>query len=392
MQESIENAIIFNSPMLGEMILMDITGLKIINKALSSLKNDIKHIISYYNSNFKDEVELGVRQFKKNSIIQDEWGFHVTKVSILLEELEKHQELHKQLIDSTFDYLDQKNAIVQLVNENKIYLSIELDNILERLDDLLSVEFLSDNIGIENEYIPECILHCVDESEEIFQILEEAFLISKKDYSSLDGHSEKSIIKDLIWCCYRVQDDITFKLKKLKENNQSHDIENARNRAIRNLLLAKDYNVFDQSQCGQSSSGLNSGEVDLKIEYESMPVTYLEGLNQNKCLDKTCIKKHINKIYGYDKIGTAFNFIILYFDGDNFEKFYLDYLSLIKDSSTYEKYKLIDVLEDDSRYSEIKLYCSNLIRNGVQTRIYHILINFESNQSIAQTKKKIDTL
>lgn len=65
MKESIENAIIFNSPMLGEMILMDITGLKIINKALSSLKNDIKRIISYYNSNFKDEVELGVRQFKK---------------------------------------------------------------------------------------------------------------------------------------------------------------------------------------------------------------------------------------------------------------------------------------------------------------------------------------
>ncbi|HQC54842.1 MAG TPA: hypothetical protein PKX91_03850 [Clostridia bacterium] len=358
---------------------MNVAGLKSINEVLSCLKNDIKYIIEYYKSNFSYKVDLDIAQYKRNGIVQDDWFLHCTKISTISDELENHSTLHKQLVNYVIDYSKQRNYITQLISQNKIYLSVELDNILEELEDALSFKYTSDCFGTSDDYIPECIFHCVEESENIFKLLDSAFLISKKDYSSITNQSEKSIMKDLIWCCSIVQDDITYSLKKLKQNDQNRDIENARNRAIRNLLSAKDYVVLDQSQCGRSPSGKNSGEVDLKIEYDSMPVTYLEGLNQKNSLNKNYVKEHINKIYGYDAAGTAFNFIMVYFDGNNFENFYSNYLSLIKKPSTYEKYKLVDVIEDTSRYSEIKIYCSNLKRDGVDTKIYHLLIKFTCN-------------
>ena len=150
---------------------------------------------------------------------------------------------------------------------------------------------------------------------------------------------------------YQVTENTTF-------TNVSED---QRNDFIRDILETAGYQIKDQTRQGKSASGKASGEISI-----------IEALNLNG-LVTAYLDEHIDKIYKYDTLGNAFNFLVSYVKVKEFGEFWDKYVKHIKNYKY--PYALVDVNENIQReyeYADIRYIITIHNRNGKETILYHI--------------------
>lgn len=193
--------------------------------------------------------------------------------------------------------------------------------------------------------------------------LREQYDESRENSSDEARNIEENIYKDIFFCCEKVQADISLK----------NALENTINDTIRNLLDAKGYDVKDQTRHGASATGKQAGNVDLLVKVGQYPVTLIEALRLEE-VSKKYILEHVNRIYKYDTLGLKYNFLISYVKTKDFQDFCHRYIDYIKDMKyPYDVKRWM--IWDSKQYSEIRTIEMILDREGIETKLYHMVIH-----------------
>lgn len=177
---------------------------------------------------------------------------------------------------------------------------------------------------------------------------------------------EHTLLQDLLFCSERLQANHTYK----------ESLEDEMNDFIRDLLTCFGYNLRDQTRQGTSNGGKQAGEVDILVRKENIPYSIIEAMRLSS-IDKAYISEHIDKIYKYDTLGNRCNFIISYVKISNFLKFWQNYLLFIE-SYNYPFEQDEFTIPLDHQYPELKWAVTNLKRNDIVTKLYHIVIHIPS--------------
>jgi len=146
---------------------------------------------------------------------------------------------------------------------------------------------------------------------------------------------------------------------------------------IRDLLTHRKYRVMDQTKRGVSSTGKQSGELDLLIQDKDLtPLMIVEALKLNS-ISKTSIDLHINKIFGYDANGLKNNMMLLYISSSDFDKFCNRYYLYLK-SGLFD-YELDNIREVKlNKYSDLKIYESSYYRHGKRRILIHLMVSINN--------------
>ena len=96
--------------------------------------------------------------------------------------------------------------------------------------------------------------------------------------------------------------------------------ENRRNDYIRDMLITGGIDARDQTRQGLSQNGKESGELDLLICENELPVTVIEALNLT-CVNKRYIDKHIEKFLIMTQQVTGIIFYYLMLQWWTFQRF-----------------------------------------------------------------------
>lgn len=186
---------------------------------------------------------------------------------------------------------------------------------------------------------------------------------NQKLISDVQENIDKEVVfRDLFNACIKLQKNTTF-------TNVSED---QRNDFIRDILETAGYQIKDQTRQGKSTSGKASGEIDILIHDKGKPISIIEALNLNG-LVTAYLDEHIDKIYKYDTLGNAFNFLVSYVKVKEFGEFWDKYVKHIKNYKY--PYALVDVNENIQReyeYADIRYIITIHNRNGKETILYHI--------------------
>jgi len=179
-----------------------------------------------------------------------------------------------------------------------------------------------------------------------------------------DFNSQDAFVKNLIRACLNLQ----ARKHYCKAN------EDERNDYIGDMLGAIGYNVKDQTRRGSSSTGKDSGEVDIFISKDGLPFSIIEAMNLNS-VNTNYICKHLDKIYSYDTAGNKFNVCLSYVKVADFDAFWKNYTAHV---SSY-KYPIsllkTDMsIDDEYGYSEIKIMITTHNRSGREVSLYHICV------------------
>jgi len=173
------------------------------------------------------------------------------------------------------------------------------------------------------------------------------------------------LINDLFAACIKLQRNHKFK----------NATEDERNDYIRDMLETTKYTLKDQTRQGTSNSGKASGEVDILIHKQGIPLSIIEALNLDS-FNVTYLNTHIDKIYKYDTLGNPYNFIISYVKVKDFGNFMDKYYEHIK-NYTYP-YELLEIDkkddEDFNKFPEIRIMLTNHNRDDKSTILCHICV------------------
>lgn len=302
--------------------------------------------------------------------------------------------VHKELFWKDGAILRFESSYILLLNE-KINKKLTIIVIGNEKSDLLSIirsdlDFIHKSVNLKKgedfkEMIPCFCKICLESNEpEYYEYpILKRFEQKGKEYIDCYRSTEEISVKELL-------NGFEYKNAKIpilqllitacSRLQQNHKIisnrEDDRNSFIASLVDVH-YVAKDQTRAGSSESGKYMGELDLLIETsEKMPKSVFEAFNLQS-LDNNVISKHLNKIFGYDSNGLKENFIVVYCDSDNFLKLTNRYREYI-DKFIFP-YPLVGTVDDISeRYSygvELKIYLSKHKRNNEQTKLFHLLVN-----------------
>lgn len=177
---------------------------------------------------------------------------------------------------------------------------------------------------------------------------------------------EDVLYNDILFCCDRVQANRT--LKDAKEN----DI----NDQVRDLLNAMSYTAKDQTRQGTSSGGKDAGNLDILIEINKHPIALVEALKLDSVQERY-ISNHIDKIFGYDIKGYRTNYLIAYVRSGDFSGFVNRYTDFVLNYD-YKFEKVGCLVNEEKQYPELRVIEIILARNGIQTKLIHILIHMQN--------------
>lgn len=173
------------------------------------------------------------------------------------------------------------------------------------------------------------------------------------------------LINDLFAACIKLQRNYKFK----------NATEDERNDYIRDMLETNKYSVKDQTRQGTSNSGKASGEVDILIHKQEIPVSIIEALNLDS-FNVGYLNTHINKIYEYDTLGNPYNFILSYVKVKDFGVFMDKYYDHIKNYDY--RYELLNINkmenEEFNKYQEIRIMITEHNRDNKSTLLCHICV------------------
>lgn len=170
-----------------------------------------------------------------------------------------------------------------------------------------------------------------------------------------DLSSQEAFIKNLIIACTNLQTRIHY-------TNASED---ERNDYISDILDAIGYTVRDQTRRGSSSSGKDSGELDIFISKDRLPFTVIEAMNLSS-VDTTYINKHLDKIFSYDTSGNKFNVCLSYVKVQDFNSFWEKYHAHVTQYGYIAPLLSSDTsVNDEYGYSELRIMKTNHNRSGI---------------------------
>lgn len=177
-----------------------------------------------------------------------------------------------------------------------------------------------------------------------------------------DLGSQEAFVKNLVLACFNLQ----------SRKHYSNAKEDDRNDYIGDILGAIGYTVKDQTRRGSSSSGKDSGELDIFVSKDGLPFTVIEAMNLSS-VDTNYINKHLDKIFLYDTSGNKFNVCLSYVKTTDFEAFWEKYSAYVVNYSYTAPLLSSDIsIDDEYGYSELRIIKTNHNRSGRTVSLYHI--------------------
>ena len=110
-----------------------------------------------------------------------------------------------------------------------------------------------------------------------------------------------------------------------------------------------------------------------KRKKDQYPVTLIEALKLDSIKEKY-ISDHIDKIYKYDTMGHNFNFLISYVTTKNFKCFFERYKKFVCELKYPYELKSY-AINAAKQHSEIRTIEMVLDRQGIDTKLYHIIVH-----------------
>ena len=336
---------------------------------LNNIKDDIHYIFNYYQSNFEKGMLIFIRSIKKNSIRElSENDIKEFIISELNNNLEDHCKLHSNLVTTVNLYNNKVNFLFKKIYDIPI-LYRKKARFIDNFKESFKFTYITDgDVGLENDFYAACIMHIYYNYKKLLKQINKALKIfTKEKVEKLNKDeaifNELTFINDLTNLMYKLQSNITY----YKSNNVNSNLENKRNRYIRDLLEVNgkknNFKISDQSQRGESPKCKEPGEIDLIIEYNDKPFTYIEALNMEDDFNKKYLQEHIKKLTtNYDKVGNSFNVILVYADSKDFNNFKEKYRNFI--NSNFETYE--EMITDKSNSFIYETYLD-------RQKIYHLV-------------------
>jgi len=183
---------------------------------------------------------------------------------------------------------------------------------------------------------------------------------------ALKNTSEKknNLYTDILSACFKMQENKIF--WKADEDTRTKQILD---------LLSSNYFTKDQSTYGKSETGKKQGSVDGVIIDNAKTEYFVEAFNLSS-INKEVIQRHINKLESnYDSKGLLNKFLLVYCNvmDNKFDNFYTNYFEHINSKTEY-KFQMINVLEKETVYTNIKVLKSLHLRENREVTLYHILL------------------
>lgn len=274
------------------------------------------------------------------------------------------EELKKEILNYDWQELNGQYYVDIIANYREYYdfLFQDYDFLPDNLSRMLVIYLRSPEIF--SMFFPDVELN--DYYELMPKDLQEQYDVLKKNIlETKNVDIEQMLYDDIIFCCERIQADCDIK----------NLLENKINDRLRDLLDAKKYYVRDQTRQGKSSAGKEAGEIDILVKIGKKTISVIEALKLSS-VNENYISEHIDKIYNYDTIGNAVNYIISYVSSKNFNSFYEKYKNYILNYKY--PYELIGYdFENFHQFAELRTIEVTLNREGKSTKLYHLLIHLQ---------------
>jgi len=179
-----------------------------------------------------------------------------------------------------------------------------------------------------------------------------------------DISSQEAFVNNLVLACFNLQ----------SRKHYSNAKEDDRNDYIGDILGAIGYTVKDQTRRGSSSSGKDSGELDIFVSRDGLPFTVIEAMNLNS-LSTSYIDEHLDKIFSYDTSGNKFNVCLSYVKIADFDLFWEKYTAYVANYSYPAPLLSSDTsIDDEYGYSELRIMKTYHSRSGRTVILYHISV------------------
>lgn len=144
--------------------------------------------------------------------------------------------------------------------------------------------------------------------------------------------------------------DIAWSLERIVRLHRRGDTEDDINDLLREYLLAKEYEVKDQTREGKSTSGKSSGELDIVIEDNKSLFSIIEAMRLEQT-NKSYILTHYKKLLdNYNPLNLKRLFLITYYEGKKFDEWWQGYIEYI---GTID-YKEINDQHENTTFSNIE--------------------------------------
>lgn len=160
-------------------------------------------------------------------------------------------------------------------------------------------------------------------------------------------------------------------VEKISENHLSEDnISDLLELEINGRLSMLNYKLDNQDRSGKSASGINSGEIDLEINFNDFSIV-IEAIKYSSGATKR--KEHIEKLFNYDP-SRRYLYNLIYFDDTvDFNTSWNTVLSEIEHANYNTGYERIETNEIPSNNNSIKMAVS---KHKGNLTYYHIMANF----------------
>lgn len=279
---------------------------------------------------------------------------------IIGREYELRPQVIAQLIECVSKRTEENGyVVIGAVNKDNGYSLIGIDKGID-IERLVKLALQQICPKIQAEYLIQFI-----GGKKICIIQAKKYVTDEKLHSNeIKVVNREIVFKDLFNACIKLQKNPTF----------INVLEDQRNDFIRDILETGGYQIKDQTRQGKSASGILSGEVDILLHDKGRPISIIEALNLNG-LKEAYLDEHIDKVYKYDTLGNAFNFLVSYVKVKDFGKFWEKYIAHIRNYKyPYELVYVDDNITNEYDYADIRYISTIHNRNGKRTILDHICL------------------
>jgi hypothetical protein len=123
--------------------------------------------------------------------------------------------------------------------------------------------------------------------------------------------------------------DLSWVLHRLARRSIRSSSEDESNDYIRDMMLSKHYEIKDQTREGNSSSGLQAGELDLIIEDRGDLFAIVEAMRLTSLDSQYIISHYLKLLTSYNPLSVKRLFLITYYEGTRFDSFWDRYSTYI---------------------------------------------------------------
>ncbi|SGZ00092.1 hypothetical protein [Moritella viscosa] len=360
-----------------------------------SEKNNYKNLVEEYKSSQEGfDIDVLTLNNKSDYLYALLLSGNYNEVDAECSKLVPSEKFYRPITITFSKALREKNnfkSALTLLEDYKKYHSVELDG-QELEEELKNIETEIENSTsqLQFERIKSQVL-CSDKTVDELKVFYSD--IVRKPVHELvkivSGNSQTSVESFLYNNVLSCLKEILKRGRNLEKLNDKKD-ENAINDWFTSLFNQRLSNfsisLSDQARIGSAESEKNVGETDgLITDSYNSSLSIFEALNL-KCIDKTVINKHLNKITKYDRESVSPVFIVSYCYFKDFNSGVNDYCSHIK-SEQYAGFDEISVQNHQLEKLDVgsEYYCTveSRCRGGKPISIYHMLIDL----TLPQPKK-----